>query len=126
PSAVGDGLWRERHNNYGARRLSRGLMISFNLVPLRRLPEAVETAARIRDKLKLNGSVQAHLVDSTTAALNPYVLMDDTRPSGGTALGFVKRMGMPLSRWTAIRWGSASSSSSTCGRCTGTRRRRTP
>src|SRR5213079_1362445 len=33
---------------------------------------------------------------------------------------------MPLSRWTAIRWGSASSSSSTCGRCTGTRRRRTP
>ena len=93
PSAVGDGLWRERHNNYGARRLSRGLMISFNLVPLRRLPEAVETAARIRDKLKLNGSVQAHLVDSTTAALDPYVLMDDTRPSGGTALGFVKRMG---------------------------------
>src|SRR5205809_504154 len=93
PPAVGDGLWRERHNNYGARRLSRGLIISYNLVPLRRLPEAVETAARIRDKLKLNGSVQAHLVDSTTAALNPYVLMDDTRPSGGTALGFVKRMG---------------------------------
>src|SRR5213076_2539518 len=93
PPAVGDGLWRERHNNYGARRLSRGLMISYNLVPLRRLPEAVETAARIRDKLKLNGSVQAHLVDSTTAALDPYVLMDDTWPSGGTALGFVERMG---------------------------------
>src|SRR5207247_11404656 len=68
-------------------------MISFNLVPLRRLPEAVETAARIRDKLKLNGSVQAHLVDSTTAALDPYVLIDDTRPSGGTALGFLKRVG---------------------------------
>src|SRR5438046_7595492 len=33
---------------------------------------------------------------------------------------------MPLSRWTAIRWGSASSSASTGGRCTGTRRRRTP
>src|SRR3989441_229233 len=31
--------------------------------------------------------------DITTAALVPYVLMDDTRPSGGTALGFVKRMG---------------------------------
>src|SRR5205823_5490196 len=30
---------------------------------------------------------------------------------------------MPPSRWTAIRWGSASSSSSTCGRCMGTRRR---
>ena len=93
PAPVGEGLWRERYNNYSARRLSRGLMISYNLVPLRRLPEAVETAAEIRDKLKLNGSVQAHLVDATTAALDPYVLMDDTRPSGGTALGFVKRMG---------------------------------
>lgn len=93
PPAVGEGLWRERYNNYSARRLSRGLMISYNLVPLRRLPEAVETATKIRDKLKLNGSVQAHLVDTTTAALDPYVLMDDTRPSGGTALGFLKRMG---------------------------------
>ncbi|MGI0148541.1 MAG: FAD-binding oxidoreductase, partial [Thermoplasmata archaeon] len=90
---VGERLWRERYNNYSARRLSRGLMISYNLVPLRRLPEAVETATQIRDKLKLNGSVQAHLVDTSTAALDPYVLMDDTRPSGGTALGFVKRMG---------------------------------
>jgi glycolate oxidase len=93
PPAVGDTMWRDRHNNYSARRLSRGLTISYNLVPLRRLPEAVETAARIRRKLKLNGSVQAHLVDTTTAALTPYVLMDDTKPSGGTALGFVKRMG---------------------------------
>src|SRR5207247_8692642 len=76
-----------------APRLSRGHMISFSRVPLGRLPEAVAPAARIRDKLKLNGSAQAHLVDSTTAARDPYVLMDDTRPSGGTALGFVKRMG---------------------------------
>src|SRR5438552_1705647 len=30
---------------------------------------------------------------------------------------------MPPSRWTATRWGSASSPSSTCGRCMGTRRR---
>src|SRR6266480_2138370 len=93
PPAIGDRLWRERYNNYSARRLSRGLMVSYNLVPLRRLPEAVEKATDIRDKLKLNGSVQAHLVDTTTAALDPYVLMDDTKPSGGTALGFVKRMG---------------------------------
>ncbi len=93
PAPIGEGLWRDRYNNYSARRLSRGLTISYNLIPLRRLPEAVETAAQIRDKLKLNGSVQAHLVDATTAALDPYVLMDDTRPSGGTALGFVKRMG---------------------------------
>src|SRR5205809_179862 len=91
--AVTDQLWRERYNNYSARRLSRGLVTSHNLVPVSRLPEAVETALEIRDKLKLNGAVQAFLVDSTTAALVPYVLMDDTRPSGGTALGFVKRMG---------------------------------
>ena len=86
-------MWRERYNNYSARRLSRGLIVSYNLVPVSRLPEAVERAAEIRDKLKLNGAVQAYLVDSTTAALVPYVLMDDTRPSGGTALGFTKRMG---------------------------------
>ena len=93
PATIGDRLWRDRYNNYSARRLSRGLMISYNLVPLRGLPAAVEKAAEIRDKLKLNGSVQAHIVDTTTAALDPYVLMDDTKPSGGTALGFVKRMG---------------------------------
>ena len=90
---IADRMWRERYNNYSARRLSRGLIVSYNLVPVSRLPEAVEKAAEIRDKLKLNGAVQAYLVDSTTAALVPYVLMDDTRPSGGTALGFAKRMG---------------------------------
>src|SRR5436853_5514317 len=42
PPAVGDRLWRDRHNNYSARRLSRGLMVSDNLVPLRGLPEAVD------------------------------------------------------------------------------------
>src|SRR3989440_187937 len=93
PAAIGDRLWRDRENKLSARRPSRGLMISYNLVPLRGLPAAVEKAAEIRDKLKLNGSVQAHIVDTTTAALDPYVLMDDTKPSGGTALGFVKRMG---------------------------------
>lgn len=93
PPAVGDELWRERYSNYAARRLSRGLLVSYNLVPLHRLPEAAETAIRIRNKQKLNGAVQAFLVDSTTAALVPYVLMDDTRPSGGTALGFVKKLG---------------------------------
>jgi len=93
PPNIGEELWRERYNNYAARRLSRGLLVSYNLVPVRRLPEAVDTAIEIRDRLKLNGAVQAYLVDTTTAALVPYVLMDDTRPSGGTALGFVKRMG---------------------------------
>jgi len=88
-----DRLWRERYNNYSARRLSRGLLVTFNLVPLARLPEAVEKASEIRDKLKLNGAVQAYLLDTTTVALDPYVLMDDTKPSGGTALGFAKRMG---------------------------------
>src|SRR3989441_607641 len=91
--AITEQLWRDRSNNYSARRLSRGLVPSYNLIPVSRLPESVDRAVEIRDKLKLNGAVQAFLVDSTTAALVPYVLMDDTRPSGGTALGFVKRMG---------------------------------
>src|SRR2546426_320280 len=91
--AISEQLWRDRYNNYSARRLSRGLVTSYNLIPVSRLPEAADRAVEIRDKLKLNGAVQAFLVDSTTAALVPYVLMDDTRPSGGTALGFVKRMG---------------------------------
>src|SRR5437763_467291 len=80
--AVTDQLWRERYNNYSARRLSRGLLTSYNLVPVSRLPQAVETALEIRDKLKLNGAGQAFLVDSTTAALVPHVLLDDTRPAG--------------------------------------------
>src|SRR5437899_1531553 len=90
---VAEQLWRERYNNYSAPRLSRGLVASYNLHPVGGVPERRETAARTRKRLKLNGSVQAYLVDTTTAALVPYVLMDDTRPSGGTALGFVKRMG---------------------------------
>ena len=93
PPEIAERLWRERYVNYSARRLSRGLLVSYNLVPIAKLPEAVEKAAEIRDKLKLNGAVQAYLVDTTTAALLPYVLMDDTKPSGGTALGFAKRMG---------------------------------
>jgi glycolate oxidase len=93
PADLAAGLWARRYENYSARRLSRGLIVASNVVPLARLPEAVETAAKIRDKLKLNGAIQAYLVDSTTAILAPYVLLDDTRPSGGTALGFMKKMG---------------------------------
>src|SRR5437899_806277 len=61
-------LWRERYNNYSARRLSRGLVTSYNLVPVARLPEALGTGAKIRKRLKLNGSVQAYPDDTTTAA----------------------------------------------------------
>lgn len=93
PANFASDLWAARYENYSARRLSRGLMVSSNLVPVVRLPEAVAKAAEIRRKLKLNGAVQAYLVDTTTAYLAPYVLLDDTRPSGGTALGFMKRMG---------------------------------
>src|SRR5438093_280667 len=57
--ALTDQLWRDRYNNYTARRLSRGLVTSYNLIPMSRLPEAVDRAVDIRDKLKLNGAVQA-------------------------------------------------------------------
>src|SRR5205809_6855753 len=52
PPAVGDRLWRGRYNNYSARRLSRGLVGYYNLVPLRRRPEAVQKAMEIREKLR--------------------------------------------------------------------------
>jgi len=93
PADLAADLWSRRYQNYGARRLSRGLIVASNVVPISRLREAVQRAARIRDRLKLNGAIQAYLIDSTTAVLAPYVLLDDTRPSGGTALGFMKKMG---------------------------------
>lgn len=90
---VGAGLWDRRFTMYSARRLSKGLVVSNNLVPVAKLEEAVDAARTLIRKMKLNGAVQAFLVDSSTAALAPYVLMDDTTPSGGTALGYVKKMG---------------------------------
>ncbi len=93
PAGVASTLWNGRYSMYGARRLSRGLVISGNLVPVDRLDEGATEARRLLRRLKLNGAVHAALVDSTTAALSPYVLTDATRPSGSAALGFVKKMG---------------------------------
>ena len=78
---------------YGARRLSRGLVVSSNVVPTDRLAEATAEARTLLRKLKLDGAIHAALQDPTSAVLAPYVLMDDTRPSGPAALGFVKKMG---------------------------------
>jgi FAD/FMN-containing dehydrogenase len=93
PADQAGSLWDRRFTMYGARRLSRGLVVSSNLVPAGRLEEAVGTARRLLRKLKLEGAVHAALVDASTALLAPYVLMDDTRPSGPAALGYVKKMG---------------------------------
>jgi FAD/FMN-containing dehydrogenase len=92
PEAVQD-LWGRRFTMYSARRLSKGLVVSNNLVPLVKLKEGVAAARELIRRLKLNGSVQAALVDSNTAILAPYVLMDETTPSGGAALGYVKKLG---------------------------------
>lgn len=92
-AAVAEYLWDRRYTMYSARRLSRGLIMANNEVPLAKLPEAVALARSMIRKMKLNGSVQASLVDTSTALLAPYVLMDDTTPSGGTVLGFVKKLG---------------------------------
>src|SRR5437867_2128928 len=46
-----------------------------------------------RDHFVFERALRPDSPDPADAALVPYVLMDDTRPSGGTALGFVKRMG---------------------------------
>ena len=86
-------LWEHRFVNYSARRMSRGLVVANNVVPLAKLNEAVAVARDLIRRMKLNGAVQAFPMDAASALLAPYVLMDDTTPSGGTALGYVKKLG---------------------------------
>ncbi len=93
PPGQAEYLWDRRFMNYRARRMSRGLVVANNVVPLAKLETAVTEARTLIRKMKLNGSVQAYAVDTTSAVLAPYVLMDDTVPSGGTALGYVKVLG---------------------------------
>jgi glycolate oxidase len=93
PQAEPDALWKGRFRMYSARRMSRGLVVANNVVPLAKLPEACEIARDLIRKMKLNGAVQAHPIDATSVIFAPYVLMDETAPSGGTALGYVKKMG---------------------------------
>ncbi len=93
PPSEPEGLWDRRYRMYSARRMSRGLVVANNVVPLAKLPDACDTARDLIHRLKLNGAVQAYPIDATSAILAPYVLMDETTPSGGTALGYVKKMG---------------------------------
>ncbi len=93
PQPEADDLWEHRFMMYSARRMSRGLIVANNVVPLAKLGEACREARELIRKLKLNGAVQAFPVDTSSAILAPYVLMDDTTPSGGTALGYVKKVG---------------------------------
>ena len=93
PPAEPEALWAQRFRMYSARRMSRGLVVANNVVPLARLPEACDTARQLIRRMKLNGAVQAYPIDATSAILAPYVLMDETAASGGTALGYVKKMG---------------------------------
>lgn len=93
PPAEADELWEHRFMMYSARRMSRGLIVANNVVPLAKLGEACREARELIGKMKLNGAVQAFPVDTSSAILAPYVLMDDTTPSGGTALGYVKKVG---------------------------------
>ncbi len=93
PQEEPDDLWARRFVNYSARRMSRGLIVANNVVPLAQLGEGCRLARDLIRKMKLNGAVQAFPIDTASAILAPYVLMDDTTPSGGTALGYVKKMG---------------------------------
>ena len=93
PPQEADDLWTHRFAMYSARRMSRGLIVANNVVPLARLGEACRLARELIRRLKLNGAVHAYPLDTASAILAPYVLMDETTPSGGTALGYVKKMG---------------------------------
>ena len=93
PPQEAEDLWTHRFMMYSARRMSRGLIVSNNVVPLAKLGEACRVARELIRKMKLNGAVHAFPMDTASAILAPYVLMDETTPSGGTALGYVKKMG---------------------------------
>ena len=93
PPAHAEDLWQHRFMMYSARRMSRGLVVANNVVPLAKLRDACAQARVLIRRMKLNGSVRAFPIDATSAILAPYVLMDETTPSGGTALGYVKKMG---------------------------------
>ena len=93
PPRDAEDLWTHRFMMYSARRMSRGLIVANNVVPLARLGEGCRRARELIRRLKLNGAVHAFPMDSASALLAPYVLMDETTPSGGTALGYVKKMG---------------------------------
>ncbi len=93
PPQEAEDLWAHRFMMYSARRLSRGLVVANNVVPLSRLGEACRLSRELIRKMKLNGAVHAFPMDTASAILAPYVLMDDTTPSGGTALGYVKKLG---------------------------------
>jgi glycolate oxidase len=93
PPEEPEDLWARRFRMYSARRMSRGLIVANNVVPLAKLPEACAAARQLIRRMKMNGAVQAFPIDATSAILAPYVLMNDTSPSGGTALGYVKKMG---------------------------------
>ncbi len=93
PPQEPEGLWDRRFMMYSARRMSRGLIVANNVVPLARLGDACRVARELIRKMKLNGAVHAFPIDAESVILAPYVLMDDTTPSGGTALGYVKKMG---------------------------------
>jgi len=90
---VAASLWDRRYVVYSARRVSRGLLPSHSLVPVARLEDGVAAAARLIDKLSLQGAITASLLNPVTAVLSPYVLMDDTSLLGPTSLAFAKRMG---------------------------------
>ena len=93
PPQEAEDLWSHRFMMYSARRMSRGLVVANNVVPLARLGEACRVSRDLIRKMKLNGAVHAFPMDTSSAILAPYVLMDETTPSGGTALCYVKKMG---------------------------------
>src|SRR3989304_5518971 len=78
PEAASD-LWDRRFTMYGARRLSRGLVVSSNLVPVARLGEAVDAAHRLLRTMKLDGAIHAALLDPPTASFAPHAPLDDHR-----------------------------------------------
>lgn len=89
--AVAQALWDARWEPYRARRLSGGLVVAEGLVPLTRLQEAKERAAKLARRLRMEAAFHGFLTDPDSAFLVPYILTDERTLRGQLAISFVER-----------------------------------
>lgn len=88
---VAETLWEDRHNPYGARRLTGGLVAAEGLVPLARLDEVMATASELARRQKVEVAFHGFLVDRGAAYLAPYLLTNERWLRGQLALSYVEK-----------------------------------
>jgi len=90
---VAKSQWDARFDLYPARRITGGLVVAEDLVPLKRFPEALRAAARLSKGLRMQAAVNSFLVDPNTVAVVPYFLLSEGKLLATTAVAFTKKFG---------------------------------